>query len=145
MATRLAHNQEFTGSNPVPATNRQIKKIKGTRMEKQVLAQMAHELNAVICRNNNQEAAHWDDAPQWQKDSSLSGIEFALAHPDVTPEMQHNEWMDYKIKDGWKYGEKKDAEAKTHPCLVPFGELPKFERAKDAVFIGVAKLFSVIN
>jgi hypothetical protein len=28
-----------------------------------------------------------------------------------------------KVKDGWVYGEVKDVEAKTHPCIVPFDAL----------------------
>lgn len=35
--------------------------------------------------------------------------------------------MANKIADGWKYGEAKDPEAKTHPCLVPFDKLPEFQ------------------
>lgn len=48
-----------------------------------------------------------------------------------------NAWMDDKLKDGWMYGETKDPEAKTHPCLVPFKELPIFQQKKDALFCAI--------
>jgi hypothetical protein len=45
--------------------------------------------------------------------------------------------MEDKIKDGWVYGETKDAEKKTHPCLVPFHELPEFQQKKDKLFCAI--------
>ncbi len=39
-----------------------------------------------------------------------------------------------KIKDGWTHGEVKDADAKTHPCLVPFQQLPAHQQKKDKLF-----------
>ena len=45
--------------------------------------------------------------------------------------------MQEKINDGWVYGEVKDAEKKTHPCIVPFEELPEFQQKKDALFCAI--------
>jgi hypothetical protein len=39
-----------------------------------------------------------------------------------------------KVAAGWHYGEVKDAEAKTHPCMVAYEELPFEQRVKDHVF-----------
>ena len=36
---------------------------------------------------------------------------------------------------GWRYGEKYDADLKTHPDMVPYAELGQLEQDKDAVFI----------
>jgi hypothetical protein len=35
---------------------------------------------------------------------------------------------------GWVYGTAKDAEKKTHPCMVPYDKLPLAQRRKDALF-----------
>lgn len=32
---------------------------------------------------------------------------------------------------GWRYGPRKDNDAKTHPCLVPYAQLPPDEQDKD--------------
>jgi hypothetical protein len=36
--------------------------------------------------------------------------------------------------NGWTYGQVKGAHAKTHPCCVPYEELPVEQRRKDALF-----------
>jgi len=53
-----------------------------------------------------------------------------------------NAWLEDKKKDGWVYGEVKDAEAKTHPCIVPFEELPEFQKKKDALFCAIVDSLS---
>lgn len=52
-----------------------------------------------------------------------------------TPEEAHNSWMDSYTKMGWKYGPERDPEKKLHPDMVPYEELPKDERDKDAIFL----------
>jgi len=54
-----------------------------------------------------------------------------------TPEEAHNSWMKSYFEMGWKYGEKRDPVLKTHPDLVPYNELPKDERDKDAIFLAL--------
>jgi hypothetical protein len=44
-----------------------------------------------------------------------------------------------KEADGWKHGPVKDPEKKEHPCMVPYGQLPAEQRAKDYLFIAVVK------
>ena len=40
-------------------------------------------------------------------------------------------WAETRIKQGWKYGEQRNDELKTHPCLVPYEDLPEAEKAYD--------------
>jgi hypothetical protein len=76
----------------------------------------------------------WDDAPDWQRNSAIEGIKFHLQNPDAGDSVSHDNWMKQKIKEGWVYGEVKDPEKKTHPCIVPFDQLPEFQQKKDALF-----------
>jgi RyR domain len=104
------------------------------------IARVCHEANVALCRGLGEDTSgHWDEAPQWQRDSSISGVRFALANPDAGDSAQHDAWMSDKIKDGWIYGEVKDAEAKTHPCIVPFEQLPPHQQAKDRLFRAIVK------
>lgn len=43
----------------------------------------------------------------------------------------HEVWAWGRVKEGWTYGEVRDDEKKTTPCLVPYGELPDNEKDYD--------------
>jgi ryanodine receptor 2 len=43
----------------------------------------------------------------------------------------HDVWAQQRIKDGWKFGAKRDDAKKEHPCLVPYEDLPESEKQYD--------------
>ncbi len=43
----------------------------------------------------------------------------------------HDVWAKQRIKEGWVYGEKKDSEKKTTPCLIPYEELSEEDKDYD--------------
>ena len=43
----------------------------------------------------------------------------------------HEVWAQNRISQGWKYGSRRDDALKTHPCLVPYEELPEQEKQYD--------------
>jgi len=98
-------------------------------------AQVAHEVNRAWCEmNGDMSQPSWDDAPEWQRKSAIAGVIFHLDHPNASDSASHNSWMEQKIADGWVYGKIKNAEAKTHPCILNFKNLPKVDQIKDALF-----------
>jgi len=104
------------------------------------IAKVCHEVNRAYCEAIGDETQlAWDVAPDWQRQSAIDGVMHAIEHPDDTPESQHEEWMIGKLAAGWVYGEVKDAEAKTHPCLVPYEQLPAEQRVKDHLFLAVVR------
>ena len=53
----------------------------------------------------------------------------------------HEVWAETRINQGWTYGEKRNDELKTHPCLVAYEELPESEKEYDRnTSIGTLKL-----
>jgi len=101
------------------------------------IARVCHEVNRAYCLalgDTSQPA--WEEAPQWQRESALLGVQLHTSG-DHGPQASHESWMKQKLEDGWKYGEVKDPELKTHPCLVPFDELPESQQAKDYIFRAV--------
>lgn len=108
------------------------------RMAPESIARVAHEVNRAYCASigdNSQPA--WADAPQWQKDSAMTGVRMHLANPQAGPEASHDSWLAEKAATGWKFGPVKDPEKKEHPCFVPYEQLPPEQRAKDYLFRGV--------
>lgn len=107
---------------------------------KQAIARVAHEANRAICEAaGDHSQLPWEQAEQWQRDSAVKGVEFVIDNPDAKPSDQHDAWMADKIKDGWIWGEVKDAEKKTHPCIKPYELLPFRGRVKDHVFRSIVK------
>ena len=43
----------------------------------------------------------------------------------------HEVWAETRINQGWTYGEQRNDELKTHPCLVPYEELSEEEKVYD--------------
>lgn len=106
------------------------------------IARTCHEVNRVYCLGHgDQTQPMWKDAPDWQKESAIKGVEFHLANPDSKPEDSHNSWLAEKEATGWVYGEQKDPEAKTHPCMVPYEKLDIVQRMKDTLFLSVVRSF----
>ena len=102
------------------------------------IAEICHEANRVLCEQNGDNSqTRWEEAEDWQQESAVKGVAFALEHPDAPASAQHDAWLEDKRTAGWVYGEVKDADAKTHPCIVPYDDLPPEQRAKDHVFKAV--------
>lgn len=58
----------------------------------------------------------------------------------------HEVWAETRIKQGWTYGEQRDDKLKTHPCLVPYEELPDEEREYDRnTALGTLKLITKLG
>lgn len=104
-------------------------------MDKEQIAKICHSINRAYCQSlGDISQPAWDNAPEWQKKSAIAGVEMHLANPDATPEQSHESWLAEKEADGWVYGDVKDAEAKTHPCVLPYADLPAEQKAKDYLF-----------
>jgi hypothetical protein len=104
------------------------------------IAQVCHEAIRAFCAglgDGSQPA--WQDAPQWQRQSTISGVEFHLANPHATDAATHNKWLLDKEREGWRYGPVKNPDKKEHPCIVPFDQLPPEEQAKDRLFRAVVR------
>ncbi len=53
----------------------------------------------------------------------------------------HEVWAETRIKQGWTLGPERNDELKTHPCLIPYEELPEEEKEYDRnTSIGTLKL-----
>jgi hypothetical protein len=97
------------------------------------IARVCHEANRAWCEaTGDTSQVPYDQASDWQRESALEGVQKAL--DGATPEQLHATWSAAKERDGWVYGPTKDAEAKTHPCLVEYDELPEDQRLKDSLF-----------
>lgn len=104
------------------------------------IARACHEINRIYCESiGDYSQPPWEDAPEWQQESALKGV-FLHLEGDHGPEASHESWAKEKMENGWTYGPVKDPDAKEHPCLVPFGDLPLHQQRKDILFMSVVGL-----
>jgi hypothetical protein len=104
------------------------------------IAKVCHMVNRGYCQaigDNSQPT--WDEAPEWQRESAIKGVEFHLNNPDAGPAASHENWLEEKRVQGWKYGPVKDPDKKEHPCFVWYVELPTEQKAKDYIFCAIVK------
>jgi len=106
------------------------------------IAKVCHEANRAYCQSLGDDSQRpWEEAPEWQKRSAVDGVVFHLKNPGAPDSASHDNWMDEKKRDGWKYGEVKDPEKKEHPCMVKFEHLPVEQQVKDSIFKNVIASF----
>lgn len=104
------------------------------------IARVCHEVNrAYGNRFLGDEHKPWDEAPVWQKESAMKGVQFLIDNPDVGPEGCHNAWYDHRASEGWQWGPVKDEQKKEHPCMVSFVELPAAQQTKDVIFQAIVR------
>ena len=104
------------------------------------IAKCCHEANRSLCEAiGDLSQDRWDYAADWQRESAVAGVRYFLKNPDAPDSAQHDAWCADKYADGWVYGLVKDANAKTHPCLVPFDQLPLHQQAKDTLFKAICR------
>lgn len=107
------------------------------------IAIVCHQANKAWCEQNGDfTQENWNSAQDWQKESAIKGVQFAVENPDAPASAQHDAWSADKVSDGWVYGPVKDAGERQHPCLVPFEELPEFQQKKDKLFKAIVQALS---
>ena len=84
------------------------------------------------------ELPRWEFAPRWMHESTLAMVAHVI--DGRGPADLHELWMRHKLAAGWKLGER-DADARTHPDLVPYTELPLASRIKDSIMLAEVRYF----
>lgn len=103
-------------------------------MKNEDIAKVCHEANRAYCATLGEAQPSWEEAPKWQRDSALKGVQFHLENPNASAAASHESWLAEKRGQGWTYGPIKNAEKKEHPCFVPFEALPIAQQLKDYLF-----------
>ena len=57
--------------------------------------------------------------------------DLAEAQVEMLARVEHRRWMANRILGGWRHGSRRDNEARLHPDIVPYDELPENSRELD--------------
>ena len=102
----------------------------------EVVAEACHEAIRVLQRHFREP----NQAPVWARTAedirkiNIAGVRAARSGL-MTARSSHELWLENMREAGWRYGPEKDVEKKTHPNMVPYLELPPFQRYKNAFFL----------
>ena len=114
-------------------------------MEQQQIAMVCYEVNRAYCQAIGDDSQlAWGEAADWQRESAVKGVAYAIDNPDGPVSAQHDAWLADKTADGWKFGPVKDADKKEHPCCVPYDQLPVEQKAKDYLFKAVVRTLTTL-
>lgn len=104
------------------------------------IARIAHEANRFYCHSiGDFSIPAWEDADKAIQRSVINGVIFHRDNSLAMPRDSHDNWVRFKLEEGWQYGPFKNFELKTHPCLVAWDALPDYQKSKDFIFIGVVR------
>ena len=108
------------------------------------IARVCHAANRELqlIQGDPAPSPEWVTAPEWQQTSAVDGVLQALS--GISPRELHNAWCTSKEADGWVFGLVKDAEAKTHPCLVDYDQLDDGQKMKDLVFAAIVTAMTAV-
>jgi RyR domain len=106
------------------------------------IARVCHEANRAlqIAQGEPVVSVHWDEKSDWRQELSVSGVRRYRA--GETPEQVHAAWVERLTAEGWTLGDGKDPLAKTHPCLLPWRELPPEQQVKDLLFAAIVRVLA---
>lgn len=104
------------------------------------IARTVHEaLRGWAAAHGQRDIPAWDEAPDWMHASTRESVLHALENGGADGRSQHEQWLAQKTRDGWRQGAVKDTAAKTHPLMIPYDQLPEWERRKDALINALAR------
>jgi hypothetical protein len=106
------------------------------------IAWTAHEANRAVQAQNGDDmpSLPWICEPRSLRRTAVAGVRRVLT--GLTPEQNHEHWLADKLAQGWSYGNIKDPEKKTHPCMVPWADLPASEKRKARLFHAIVLALS---
>lgn len=95
------------------------------------IAFAVHEMNGILQAAGREphRQPHWDDATDEMRQQVLDLVR--SYRRGTTPEQAHERWRSLMADRGWRYGPAWSDTGRTHPNLVPYGQLPERQRIKS--------------
>lgn len=118
--------------------------MKGNRYELEEIARVCHEANRAMqyIQGDPCPSQPWDNESTILRNALINAVR--LMRMNYSNEEIHQEWCDRYREEGWTCGPVKDSDQHTHPCLVPYCELPREQRHKTEVIRGIVFAMSTL-
>jgi RyR domain len=111
-------------------------------------AHRAFQMTTPLYPEHVMPAPPWVTMTQWQQETVIGLVRIVRRErvrrpqfPDhILAAVAHEEWVKRMRGKGWTYGEDKDPQQKTHPCIVEWVDLPDYDQAKTLQAVAIAKV-----
>jgi hypothetical protein len=101
------------------------------------VARFAHAALAEHIEVFGDAAVAWDDLEDNDRELFILTVREFAAHPDWTPQQQHQAWVDTRLREDWSYGPTVDYRRRRHPLIVPFDRLSREDQMRRRLVVGV--------
>lgn len=110
-----------------------------------LLAEACHEAVKIVSEQIlSEDKKEWKLISSEDKSRLINAIRRTIDEKITDPAVAHGNWIVDMEKDGWKQGEEFSNENKTHPCMVPYDQLPTGQQTKDYIYLSILKPFYYI-
>ena len=101
------------------------------------IARVVHEAERALqaVQGDRVPAPPWPEARPDMRRTVVDSVRHVM--DGATPEGNHAHWCHQMRRDGWTWGVLKDPVTRTHPCLLPYADLPEHQRDKDELFVAI--------
>lgn len=110
-----------------------------TTLGERQIAYVVHEVVRAYVEARGGYMTPWSDARPGERKAMLHVVRNVRRQPDTPPGERHAAWCDRRRAEGWRWGPVLDIEAKAHPSLMPWPELPEDDRVRECLMIGAVK------
>jgi len=79
----------------------------------------------------------WDTQPKEVQELIKEEVTIYLFNPTLTIEELHQVWLTLKTIQGWTYGDSLSFKDKTFLSVLPFPDLPDYEKDRKTLFVNI--------
>ena len=105
------------------------------------IAKVCHEANKAYCEiNGDYSKSLWEAMEDWERKNVMESVEFLKNNPEANTSAIHNNWLETKKADGWRYGEREDEYKQEHPCCAPYDELSEEQQVYYKLITAISRI-----
>ena len=108
-------------------------------MKTECIARASHEIVRAYYATIGFVVPVWEDVPEWHAAGIVNAVLAVTLEPNQSSEEHHAEWLQQRMADGWVLSDSENVDAKEHPYLVPYKDLPEHKKIEDAIFVACVR------
>jgi hypothetical protein len=138
MTTTETTSTTETAPPPAPSRPVYLNQDQAATLSLVEVARVAYGAFRAYAAELGEDHGPWDERDEAYRLGLLVQVQRYVEHPSLSAEDAHGAWLQARLDQGWDHGVEKDAEARTHPLMVPWPSVPPAQKIKGEVIRAVA-------